>query len=249
MRITGLFLPLAAVLSLAAGQAFAQSAELRAAHRQVAEHYKEGDYEKALEFAEEAVDLSAEEFGAEHPTTATLIHNMGELQRARGELAAAEQLYNRALAIRQATLDPNHPDLAASNDSLGRVMTARGKFAEAEAHHWEAVRILEQTLARRPHVIDRLSSRGAMYRARALYNRGLAYEADERFTEAESLFDGVVAVFESNLSAGHPDLIAPLEHRAEMLRELDRDAEAAEIDARAAAIRESRCGEDSAVSC
>ncbi len=159
-------------------------------------------------------------------------------------------LFKRALAIRKTSLAPDHPDLAASNDSLGTVLSTLGRYAEAEAYHWEAVRIAEQTLARRPHVINKLSQLTALYRMRALYNRALLFEEQERYTDAEPLFDGARAVFEANLGADHPDIIAPLEHHAQVLRELGRGAEASELESRAAAIRKSHeacAAEDTAV--
>lgn len=240
MRVTCLMLPLAAMLWLAPDSVLGQSVELRAAHRQVTDLYEKGRYEEAMPFAEETIRLSEQEFGAEHPTTATLIDNLAELHRERGSLAEAESLFNRALAIRQTSLAPDHPDLAASNDSLGTVMSTLGRYAEAEAYHWQAVRIAEQTVARRPHVLNELSRLAALYRTRALYNRALLFEEQERYIDAEPLFDGARAVFEANLGADHPDMIVPLEHHAQVLRELGRDAEAGELESRAVAIRMSQ---------
>lgn len=236
MRNLGLILPFVALLSLYPQTVLGQSVELRAAHDQLSSLYKLGRYEAALPFAEETVRLSEQEFGPEHPTTATLIANLAELQKRLGAYAEAEELLVRALAIRQSALEPDDPFLAESNDSLGVVLNALGRHAEAETYHWEAVRVAEQTLSRRPHVISKLARRTALYRARALFNRALVFAAEQRYAEAEPLFSGAVAVFEANLGPDHEDNIAPLQHHARVLRALGRDEEAVTLESRAAAL-------------
>jgi hypothetical protein len=50
--------------------------------------------------------------GTEHPDTATTIYDLAVLLQAQGELAAAQSLFQRALAIREKVLGPEHPDTA-----------------------------------------------------------------------------------------------------------------------------------------
>ncbi len=156
-----------AIMSLVATAAFGQSVELRTVHRQVEDMFEKGHYDDAVPFAEQAVQLSEQEFGAEHPTTATLIDNLARLHRLQGRFDTAKILYRRGLAIRTISLETNHPDLAASHDNLGIVYTALERYADAEEQHSEAVRIMVDSLARRPHVVAQLSRLSALYRARA----------------------------------------------------------------------------------
>ena len=226
-----------AMLPLVATAAFGQSLELRTAHRRVAELFEQGRYDHAVPFAEETVRLSEQEFGAEHPTTATLIDNLARLHRLQGRLDTAENLYRRGLAIRMVALEMNHPDLAASHDNLGIVYTALERYADAEEQHWEAVRIMGHSLARRPHVIDQQSRLAALYKARALYNRARVFEGQQRIVDADHLYEEVVSLFEIHLGADHPDLASPLERRAQLLGQMGRADEAAELTARAAKVR------------
>lgn len=226
-----------AMLSLVATAAFGQSQELRTAHRQVTDLFEQGRYDDAVPFAEESVRLSEQEFGAEHPTTATLIDNLARLHRLQGRLEVAESLYRRGLAIRTVSLDKNDPKLAASHDNLGIVYTGLERYADAEEQHWEAVRIMEQSLARRPHVVNQLSRSAALYKARALYNRARVFEGQQRIVDADHLYEMVVSLFEAHLGPDNSALAPPLERRAQLLRQLGRADEAAELTARAAKIR------------
>ena len=67
--------------------AHGQSAELIDADKRYKDLYAQGRYEEALPFAEKAVRLGKQEFGPDHPTTATLLNNLAELYRAQGKYA------------------------------------------------------------------------------------------------------------------------------------------------------------------
>ncbi|HET8841291.1 MAG TPA: tetratricopeptide repeat protein, partial [Ktedonobacteraceae bacterium] len=54
----------------------------------------------------------------ENPDTATTLNNLASLYRSQGRNAEAEQLYMKALAIREKVLGPTHPDLANSFSHL-----------------------------------------------------------------------------------------------------------------------------------
>ncbi len=55
-----------------------QSAELMNAYNQAGELRAQGRYQEALPFADEALRLGEQEFGLDHPTTATLRNNLAE---------------------------------------------------------------------------------------------------------------------------------------------------------------------------
>ena len=118
-----------AVLVLWPAAAHGQSPELMAAYRQSGELYAQGRYEEVLPFAEKAMRLAEHEFGPNHPTTATLINNLGEVHRAQGGYAEAEQLHKQALTIREKALGPGHPDVAQSLDNLGQLYHAQVHYA------------------------------------------------------------------------------------------------------------------------
>ncbi len=56
-----------------------QSAELRNASNRAGELYAQGRYQEALPYHEEALRMGEQEFGLDHPTTATLLNNLADL--------------------------------------------------------------------------------------------------------------------------------------------------------------------------
>ncbi len=71
--------------------------------------HAQGRYQEALPFAEKAVRLGNQEFGPDHPTTATSLYNPALLDNAQGKYPEAEPLVKRALAVREKSLGPDHP--------------------------------------------------------------------------------------------------------------------------------------------
>ncbi len=59
--------------------AHAQSSALTDAYDRHSELYDQGHYQQAFPFAEKALKLSEQEFGPDHPTTATALNNLAEL--------------------------------------------------------------------------------------------------------------------------------------------------------------------------
>ena len=58
--------------------------------------------------------MQRETLGNRHPDTLTSIHNLGELLRAKGDLAAAEPLCREALEGMRETLGDRHPHTLSS---------------------------------------------------------------------------------------------------------------------------------------
>jgi Tetratricopeptide repeat len=50
--------------------------------------------------------------GPEHPAVATLLNNIGQVDKVQGRYGEAEPLIKRSLAIREKVLGRNHPDVA-----------------------------------------------------------------------------------------------------------------------------------------
>ena len=88
-------------------------------NNKVAELIVEGDYDKAMRLAQEALK-KAEKAGSDHPDVATSLHNLGRLYARDMESMAAESAYRRAIEIREKSLDPDDPQVA-------ETLAARGK--------------------------------------------------------------------------------------------------------------------------
>jgi tetratricopeptide (TPR) repeat protein len=73
--------------------------------------------------------------------------------------------------------------------------------------------------------------------AKSLSGLALLYKAQGNYAEAEPLFQRSLAIREQALGPEHPDVATSLENYAALLRETGRADEAAEMEARAKAIR------------
>lgn len=69
--------------------------------------------------------------GPEHPAVATVLNNIGQVDRDLGRDADAEAPIKRALAIRERALGPDHPDVATSTSNLAYFLYLSGRTADA----------------------------------------------------------------------------------------------------------------------
>jgi len=71
---------------------------------------------------------------------------------------------------------------------------------------------------------------------KSLWRRALRYDFQGRYAEAEPLLRRALAIMEKQIGPEHPTVARGLVDYAALLRELGREAEAAEMDARARQI-------------
>jgi hypothetical protein len=70
--------------------------------------------------------------GEDSVETATLYHNLGGLEHARGRYSLGEPHARRGLAIREKLLGPDHQAVAADAAALAAILDGQGKRDEAE---------------------------------------------------------------------------------------------------------------------
>ena len=166
--------------------------------------------------------------------------NLAKLHGELGQWPEAEALYRRAAAARSRTLGTDHPDTGAAYAGLGQALAEQARYVEAEESYWQALAALGAEVARNPHMIDALSLRAALYRARAIYNRAHQLAAAARLDEAELLYLSAITVFEANATVARGAIVVALGKRAAVLRALGRGDEAAEIEVHAVAVSQGR---------
>ena len=69
--------------------------------------------------------------GPEHPAVATLLNNLGQVEKVEDHFAKAVPLIKRSLAIREKVLGPDHPDVARSLNNLADLYDGRGPVRDA----------------------------------------------------------------------------------------------------------------------
>jgi CHAT domain-containing protein/Tfp pilus assembly protein PilF len=96
----------------------------------------------ALEAARESLAIRERTLGPSHPLVAEALNIVGVIHYFKGDLAAAEVPFSRALEIRRRMLDPGDPGLSESLNNLASVIRAQGRLAEAEPLLVEALAVL-----------------------------------------------------------------------------------------------------------
>eukprot|EP00611_Tribonema_gayanum_P026242 TRINITY_DN618_c0_g1_i6.p1 TRINITY_DN618_c0_g1~~TRINITY_DN618_c0_g1_i6.p1 ORF type:complete len:1214 (-),score=284.07 TRINITY_DN618_c0_g1_i6:625-4266(-) len=147
------------------------------------------------------------------------------------DLAAAEPLYRRALAMKEQAFDSKHPDTATLLSNLAGLLQNRGWLAQAEPLYRRALDIREQALgAAHPDTATSLNSLAMVLQVRG------------RLAEAEPLYRLALAIREQALGAAHPDTATSLNNLAGLLQDQGELAEAEPLYRRALAITEEALG-------
>lgn len=84
--------------------------------------------------------------GPEHPAVATVLNNIGQVDRDLDRDAEAEARIKHSLAIREKALGPDHPDVARSLNNLAGLYEHQRRYAEAEPLYRRALAIRERAL-------------------------------------------------------------------------------------------------------
>ncbi|CAF4405446.1 unnamed protein product, partial [Adineta steineri] len=79
----------------------------------------QGDYEKAIWYYEQGLEIQEKSLSSNHPSLATSYNNIGIVYKNMGEYSKALSYYEKALEIEQKTLPSNHPSLATSYNNIG----------------------------------------------------------------------------------------------------------------------------------
>ena len=77
--------------------------------------------------------MREQQYGPDDARTALPLHNLGLVRLREGRLDEAAPRLERALAIRQKTLEPNHPRLAESLDACAELARRQGRIAYADS--------------------------------------------------------------------------------------------------------------------
>lgn len=85
-------------------------------------------------------------WGSEHPSTLTIVDNLGSLYIKQGKYAEAEKMCIRALREHERTWGPEHPSILETIKSLGFIYANQGKYAEAEKLYIRAVQWYERVI-------------------------------------------------------------------------------------------------------
>ena len=93
--------------------------------------YREGRLAEAEDYLEETL-REAEQFKPGDPRLGHSLTRLGTVYTAQGKYAAAEPVYQRALALAEQIFGPDHPTVAERLHNLGGLYYAQGQHAAAQ---------------------------------------------------------------------------------------------------------------------
>ncbi|CAF1233099.1 unnamed protein product [Adineta steineri] len=158
-------------------------------------HSNQGDYEKAIWYYEQALEIREKALPSNHPDLASSYNNIGGVYDNMGEYPKALSYYEKALEIFQKTLPSNHPSLATSYNNIGLVYDKMRECSKALSSHEKALEIWQKTLpSNHPDL-------GTSYN-----NIGLVYTKMREYSKALSYYEKALEIFQKTLSSNHPSL-------------------------------------------
>ena len=192
-----------------------------------------GQFDRACELLDNAVNKAESTYGREDTRTATALSNLAHLLQASNRLAEAEPLMRRALAIDERNFGIDHPNIAIRLNNLAQLLHDTNRLAEAEPLMRQALAIDEQIVGKdHPNVAIRLNNLASL-----LY-------ATNRLSEAEPLMRRALAIDEQSLGKDHPNVAIRLNNLAQLLQHTNRMAAAEPCISRALIIDEQSFGKD-----
>jgi len=186
---------------------------------------------EALSAGERALAERQKALGPNHPATASVRNNLGNIQQAMGHLEQALAQYQLALNSMEATLGPEHPTVALALNNVGAVLWDMGRLEDARARFERSVQIRERALGPGHPAV-----------ARSLTNLGAVEQSLGKLPEAARDLARAAQIQEATLGPDHLDLVPGLVNLAGVLLEQGRHAEALEKCKRADAINRKELG-------
>lgn len=160
---------------------------------------------RTLSLATRVARLKELRFGLTHVETSHALHNVGLVRTARGEFGLAIPLFERALAIRRASLGSETPLVADTLDRLAFVLIQLERFTDAKPRLDESLRLRERRAQQDPIGLSR-----------TLELMGLLYRYAGPYADAVPPLERAIAI-RTRLTPQHPETASVLQVRGDVL--------------------------------
>lgn len=134
---------------------------------------------------------------------ASIFHNLGGLEHARGRYSAGEPYARRAVDLRERALAPDHPVVALDVAALAALVDGQGRHDEAEALYLRAAAVFERTYGPDHYELGVTA-----------HNLGVLYGTTGDVARALRCYERAVAIKERVLGRGHADVAMSLHNLA-----------------------------------
>lgn len=94
----------------------------------ISDHYKKGDFQKALKVSKDLLKETENHFGQNHPATASAFNNVGLMQKLLGDFIEARRHYSAAMRIYAKVVGRDHASYAMTLHNLGNLNKAQVHF-------------------------------------------------------------------------------------------------------------------------
>ncbi|CAF1157283.1 unnamed protein product [Adineta steineri] len=156
-------------------------------------HLNQGDYEKAIWYFEQGLEILQKTLPSDHPDLGIPNGSIGLVYYNMGKYSKALSYYEKALEIQLKTLPSDHIDLASLYNNIGTVYDNIGEYSKALSYYEKALEIREKTL---PTNHPSLA---------ALYNNiGLMYGNIGEYSKALSSHEKALEIYQKTLPPNHP---------------------------------------------
>jgi tetratricopeptide (TPR) repeat protein len=200
-------------------------------YQEMARFYRiQGRMVEAESYAQKARDVAAQlekkkPTGPDNMEAATGLINASSAYMGQGEYARAEEVSRKALKAFEESNAPQYPMVSGALVSVALACCAQGKLEETERLYKRSLQMTEEALGAEHPLL-----------ALTLVGYGRCYERNGKFAEAEAIYLRGLKMAEkpsATLNIALPELLS---NYARLLREMKRDAEAAQIEARLDAL-------------
>jgi len=195
--------------------------------------YQAKRFNEAIFIEQEALALTEKVLGPNHPETSTVLCNLAQLYKFRGDYAKAEPLYQRALKIDKRVVGSDHPSTATTLNNLAELYYSMGDYTKAEPLYQRALKIRERALG--PEHPDAAAS---------LSNLATVYREIGNYAKAEPLYQRALKITEKALGLNHPNTAAVLNNLALLYKFMGDYAKAEPLYQRALKIDDKALGPD-----
>ena len=183
-------------------------------------------FDLAKEMNMRALRIRENTSGMDDPRVATIANNLVEIYHAEGKYHEAEPWIERALRIHEQSLGWEHPYMAYSLNNLAENFFLQSNYGQAEIYYRKALAIREQHLGvGHPHT------------AFSYYQLARLYSTLERYEEAELFCSKALSIRQQVFEPDNPAIASTLEQHAILLRKLNQENEAHEIEINIQVIR------------
>jgi len=154
----------------------------------------QGDYPKALEWFQKALEISEKVLGLEHPNIAIIYNNIALVYSHQGDYPKALEWFQKDLEISEKVLGLDHPNTATTYNNIALVYSRQGNYPTALEWYQKDLEISEKVLG-----LDHPNT------ATTYNNIALVYSRQGDYPKALEWYQKALEIREKMLSLDHPD--------------------------------------------